>query len=83
MKSRKHRVTLTTDELWHLFWSFDGICAAGSEDPMDAKMARRLAAAFKRSTGQTCWAMERWIAHGRDQIELTDGYEDAMVEVSE
>ena len=60
----KTRVTMTEDQLWHLFLTMDSICGAGSENEMDEEVAFMLARAL-RARGITSQASEMWLCGSR------------------
>jgi len=56
----KTKVTMTLDQLEHLFISMDTICAAGSENDTDAEIAILLAKAMNRR-GLNSPAVDSWL----------------------
>lgn len=60
----KTRVTMTEDQLWHLFVTMDGICAAGSENETDEEVTIMLARAL-HARGITSHASEMWLLGNR------------------
>ena len=73
MAEGKTRVTLTVDQLEHLFWTMDGICAAGSENEKDEELAHLLAQAMSRRGLQYAGVVS-WLISNSRHIRSRDLY---------
>jgi len=60
----KIRVTMTEDDLWHLYITMDGLCAAGSMNDDDRRLALLLARALARR-GMGCPGVDAWLMGDR------------------